>query len=544
MSIIDSIKNMKLWIFLLIIAVIGFILLYLQFNPTLHEGGDNCKYMSIARSVAQGNGFRQIWDPEMPKDYKWSPGYIVLLSGIILITGNVKPILAFKIMSMVFYLLSLVLTAYIFNKHLEFKKWATLGIVFLIAINTSLSHLSSIVLTESTFLFFMLLTLWFLMIFENKNNWLWLAVITLVSVAAVYVRVPMLFLGVAIFVWMLFSKRFLKSVVYIICYFLLLSPRLIPMFTLGKGEGYMEHMPSGTFIQKIQEALLHTIDTLKYQLFAKLPQFIAPFKTSFFEKINVLGILIAVILLAVFIIGIIYAWRINSRSRLMVIIPVLLTASFMPVAPPRLRYISLLSPFFLYTWMLGATWLFNRFKIKKIAQNSSWIIIFVVLVTCLSPSFVKDVRTMHIARKYFRAIEGGIDTVLPYRLSQKISEYHKVLHYCRLYLPQDAILISSRPHISFIVSDLKGVRDDWSYKNPMDSGIMDEDSLLVYLIDKGATNIIVEEIYYYSMYHLMPSLQKYKDCYEVLYASQIYYMGVLDIDKDCIFEEMAGESEY
>ena len=87
---IPKFKDLKLIWFLLLIVLIAAILLYPRLNLTLHGGGDNCKYMTLAKSVYQGTGFTRIWSPEMDRDNQCSPGYVLLLTSVIAITGNLS----------------------------------------------------------------------------------------------------------------------------------------------------------------------------------------------------------------------------------------------------------------------------------------------------------------------------------------------------------------------------------------------------------------------------------------------------------------------
>jgi len=55
----------RLWPYLLALAVFAVVVLFLHFNPTFHCGGDNCRYLNVAKALRDGRGFRAIWLPAL-----------------------------------------------------------------------------------------------------------------------------------------------------------------------------------------------------------------------------------------------------------------------------------------------------------------------------------------------------------------------------------------------------------------------------------------------------------------------------------------------
>lgn len=80
------------------LALIHLLLAALVFDPTLHSGGDNAAYLSLARSLIENGRYLTSWDPTGAPHLQYPPGFPVLLS--IPMALGVEPWPGFKILVM------------------------------------------------------------------------------------------------------------------------------------------------------------------------------------------------------------------------------------------------------------------------------------------------------------------------------------------------------------------------------------------------------------------------------------------------------------
>lgn len=50
--------------------------------PAPHPGGDNAAYLTLAHALAEGLGYTELWDPEVPPHTKYPPVYPLVLAGM------------------------------------------------------------------------------------------------------------------------------------------------------------------------------------------------------------------------------------------------------------------------------------------------------------------------------------------------------------------------------------------------------------------------------------------------------------------------------
>ena len=74
-----------------IVLFVHLVLSILVFDPRLHLGGDNAHYISLARSILSGKGYKAIYSPGEPPHTQYPFGYPVLLAMTMTISMSVKP---------------------------------------------------------------------------------------------------------------------------------------------------------------------------------------------------------------------------------------------------------------------------------------------------------------------------------------------------------------------------------------------------------------------------------------------------------------------
>ena len=66
-----------------LLAALHLLLAWLFFEPQMHNGGDNSAYLALARSLVDGTGYREIYDPAMPLHTQYPPVFPLLLAGLL-----------------------------------------------------------------------------------------------------------------------------------------------------------------------------------------------------------------------------------------------------------------------------------------------------------------------------------------------------------------------------------------------------------------------------------------------------------------------------
>jgi len=381
-------KTLSKLAFPLLIIVVCLPLILLQFHFAL-QGGMGFEYMSIARSLIQGTGFRSIWLPYMQSTYMRSPGYVLLLALVILITGNVKAILGFKILSSIFFIFFLLTISYIYRKQFKLSKIIVFGLILFFVLNINISMYASLTLTEAAFLCFISITLFVSYKFLENDNWKMLAMLIVLSAITVSVRFPTFFFTFGIFIWILSLKRVKKAIVYGISLLLLPSPWFI-LSQLSKSDRvYYLSAGKTTFLADI-------IRLAGDYIFIRLPIYTFPVIRSLCNRIlgpnpyyveNV-SIIIGFILIAVIVIGCVYALR-NKASRLMLFILVAIFVSYLLTTRALIRYIAALSPFIIFMYVKGFEKIFLYFKLTE--KTSQKLITFIlILVNLMQSDFVLE----------------------------------------------------------------------------------------------------------------------------------------------------------
>ena len=113
------------------VVVLGGACIYLAFNPNLSTNGDNAHYIVLGMSLAQGSGFKEISNPEMPPAIA-PVGYPLLLAPLLALFPD--NYLLLKFLSVLLFLLSLPLLLVVIRGEAGGILLA-LGVVILSAIN-------------------------------------------------------------------------------------------------------------------------------------------------------------------------------------------------------------------------------------------------------------------------------------------------------------------------------------------------------------------------------------------------------------------------
>ena len=186
-----------------VVLVVGHLLLaWLSASPTIHTGGDNAAYISLARSLAADGAYVEEWHPGAPPHTKYPPLYPALMA-LMILTGA-KAWGTFKAASVLFTGLA-VAACYLWVRKARGPGIAV-AVTALFAAAPAVLFSAQWILSDPLFLFLTLASLW-LMTSGRDAPVLPVLLGAAAAMAAYFTRSAGLPLVVAVAVWLALQKR-------------------------------------------------------------------------------------------------------------------------------------------------------------------------------------------------------------------------------------------------------------------------------------------------------------------------------------------------
>lgn len=224
-------KKVNTWVFISILIVIFLICYGKIFDPKLDMNGDNYSYLSLSNNIVNGHGYSSLAVDGVYKPTGWfPPGYPYILAFAQFIIGD--SVLGFKVLNGLFFLLSGILFFFI-TKKFSRDHFFAFSISLLLLINSGLLRLSTIVMSEIPYLFFVSLAIYSLLKLDDekknipfwKSRWFYLIAIS--SIMSYYIRGFGITLILAITLHWLVNKKWKLSAAYLLTNILLYLPYFI-----------------------------------------------------------------------------------------------------------------------------------------------------------------------------------------------------------------------------------------------------------------------------------------------------------------------------
>lgn len=243
-------------LFLLVLILVSAALALLRFD-SLQIGAsyDDAKYIILAESLASGQGYQLINFPRPQIENNFPPGWSLVLAPFTLIFP--KNYDALKVVSVVFWLISIYLVYKLFSKRLASPYLEIL--TALVALNPLLVGTSVTLMSESAYLFFSLLALAIFDKAENKSIG-WLILAAALAFYTQQVRTIGIALTLSLLVILLFSRRYKETGVTAVLFligFLLQSWLNLPNGGTVISSGYEAQVLSGSVIEKIGQVWMN-----------------------------------------------------------------------------------------------------------------------------------------------------------------------------------------------------------------------------------------------------------------------------------------------
>lgn len=144
------------WVILVVVAMAHLVVTLPALNPAPHNGGDNAGYISLAHSLAGGDGYVEAWDPAERLHTKYPPFYPALLALAMLL--GAKAWLTFKLISVLCVTTAVVLSfGWVKDRH---GLGLATGVAGILALSPALLWSSNWVLSDPLFFALTIGCLW------------------------------------------------------------------------------------------------------------------------------------------------------------------------------------------------------------------------------------------------------------------------------------------------------------------------------------------------------------------------------------------------
>jgi len=170
-----------------------------MFDPNLYTGGDNVVYLTLAKSMATGQGYTDIYKPLQPQHNQYSIGLPLLL------VPFWNSMITAKIMIMLFGLGCLIFFYKLCKEIFKKDFWLLMAMFITTPILIFYNHY---ILTEIPFLFFVLGSLYFASIYDRRSDLAPIVGAILMAVGACFIKGMGLGLLAGLGLYLLMKKQY------------------------------------------------------------------------------------------------------------------------------------------------------------------------------------------------------------------------------------------------------------------------------------------------------------------------------------------------
>jgi 4-amino-4-deoxy-L-arabinose transferase-like glycosyltransferase len=410
-----------------------------MFNPAPHTGGDNAGYISLAHSLANGDGYREQWDPEEPPHTKYPPVLPLILAGAMLL--GAKSWVSLKMVPVAFTLLSLLFT-YLWVRGREGMNLAV-GVALLVALSDGVLYYSRWILSDPTFLALTLGAFWALDRKEGKPRLAWGFALVILAYLTRSAGIPLV---LATGLWLGLSRHWRALVAFAVAFSLPAGW----WWLRGRSVGTDQYVAEFWLLDPYQPDLgrAGVVDLLarvgqNLQLYVTeiVPEGIIGMEGPFLAPLGMGLVLVALV-----------GWLRRIREKvgitefflplyagLMLLWPVVWSGDrfALPVLPLLLLYAA-----------LGLRWLLGSFS--QGIQKGVLLLTFLLLAAPAATSWTREAQA---ARGCSSRLEQDPDPFGCY--PENIREYAEMARWAGQNLPAGAAVVTRKPRIFFVLSGVK-----------------------------------------------------------------------------------------
>ena len=476
-----------------VIVVAWLALVLYTFNSKPDLNGDNFNYYIYATSLAEGNGYCDLSSPGSPATSNFPPGYPVLMTPMRVITDS---IVAQKWLNEVFVLASILLL-YFALLALSFP----MDISFVASVAglfcPRLLHFSTMMMSESSFLFMSMLVFFSLvmMSFHEEKWWSelrspWFYVMLLSLIFTYHIRTQGVALVGAVVLLFLVRRRWAALPATIVGFMLGCLPWMLRNRALGlNGNRYLDSiMLANPWRPEMGslgfgEVVSRFFDTLRMLIFNAFPSTILPFaklncdEPTYTWYIYLLGTVMLIIMLF-------GAWQFGKQRWFSIgYIAATLCVISIFSTPSGNRYITSVLPFLTAFLLIGIWWLLTWFLQRK-WKKMRFPAYILLLLLLFSKSGLQEEHKM-----------------AQQKLPINYQQFFNIGKSLKKSVPENTIICSRKPQMLYMYSQRAGV--NYLYTK-------DAQALIADLVKKNVDLVVVDALGYSSTYHyLIPAIQQY-----------------------------------
>jgi len=504
-----NLSDRKIFLILLLVFLVLIMLLY---DPKLFTGGDSATYLILAKSLLQGSGYRELFDPGMPPHTQYPPGFPLILIPGLIIFGNNFALIKLIIIGLAlggFALLYLML-----KRKEENRNW--LFPLLILAVSPILLEYSHWILSEIPYLFFSLLAIYLFDRFSvlKRNNYIFF-ILMAISVAFVYfVRTIGMSLVLACLIYLLYKKRWKELIILVVIVGVFIIPWQIRNSKVGgQTGGYFQQFfaknPYDPELGNItfSEYLSRVLANFKLYTFYVVPQILFPAITSI-VLLNILGFVCLALLVTGFVV--IIKRKTFGTWELYLLFFMGITLSW-PQVWSGDRFLIPIIPFLLYYIISGLKHFSAWLKFKNLTP----LIVILMVILALADSIKKIPTNLSNLSAYLKG-----DKYAGYSIDWQ--QYFETLTWLKENTPKVAIVVSRKPNFTYLL----GQRKSFLFQLSNDPKRVIDD-----FYQKKANYLLYDSFYWTgtTRKYLGPVLQAYPDKFELVYKSPPPEMYVFKI---------------
>ncbi len=521
-SILNEKYNIKKLIYIGVIILVIFKIF--TFYSPVEINGDNANYIIEGKSLAIEGVPKKLYEPYSPVEYSlYNIGIIIIFAFLYKITGGIHP-LFFKIVFASFSIFSFLLLYKLFS--IYFNKYFSLAFSFIISLHQQLIHFSSLLLTETPFLFFALLTLYFSILNLNdkrKNIFIWIVTGIILFFTTMIRNAGLLFIGLLPFAIFLKGKQYWKKAIIIFTTAII----LLSLWIYGKNfmrNKYKENIYQSTIISS-NEIIKNNKNFIVKSL-EEIYAFRKTYLTNFFKsiwiigqkiigepdnvsKINIFAFISGLIILTGLIFDILKRRYLFASFFLSIFILIILRFGNRLENVVMSRYYFAIIPFAYYYFYIGIIEIISKFKNKNLINISNINMKNISIVLLL---FFLIVNLRNLPKEVLIAKEG---------YPPVIKNFVNLAKWIKNNIKDNVIIGNRKPTIFYLYSNKKSIL---YYKNVIGkfdrqspwSQELENETLKMYK-EIGVDFIVLDSFSSDPYIKLLPIIQHHPDIFTLYY---------------------------
>lgn len=491
----------------LILLTVFIVINILNFDPKLFLGGDNAHYLTLAKSILSGQGYRDIFAPDSPPHTQYPPGFpLLLIPGLILFGNN------FVFIKLIILLLS-ISAFYLFYKFYKnyLAKEVRILALALFALCPLIVMYSHYILSEIPYLFFSILAIYLIekLQVQNRKKILLFIVMILSLIFTYYIRTIGISLIFAALIYLIYKKRykeFLILLAFAFIFVLLWQSRLTKISGSGYFVQFFSRNPYDLAAGNISfsELIIRFLNNMRLYTLEVFPKILLPsLQNPIWLK--VFGFI------ASGLVGIGWVSRLKKITVLEIYMVFFLAITFAwPEVWTGDRFLLPVVPFLFYYFIKGILML----------SKKSFAIPMIIIGFCLLFSITEHIKTITVNLRDFSAYTQG-DRMAGYSTDWR--NYFTTIEWIKNNTSPDEIVISRKPQFTYLFSNRK------SFVYPFST----DENIFFEVLKKYRPQYILFDQFYWTgttTKYLGPIVNKYHDKFQIIYKTNRPEMYVLKVD--------------